>query len=235
MTVAILGSIPVIGVGVAQIATTGIAGAKAAETCSGTGTGQVVTFASPGLSNQGTASPSAASKSKTGGGTVSCKGLVKGTGTVTKNKIKSVSTTQCSTDSNPPSPCPTSPTDDFVYDSSAQFMSGSSTLYKDIKNQSWKVGATTFAVAAFTASSSIEPGGTCGGSEAGFLLSGPLTTGPSSLHGKTVTINACLGTDTGPGTSGSFLADFLAEQGGNTSIIITTATLDPATTTIKIA
>lgn len=227
MAGAVLCSVPVLSFGVAQVATTGNALAASTTTC--TGASSLVTFAAPGLSNQGTASVSAKSTTTTAGSPISC---VTGTkppkaGTLNASKIKSKSTTLCQNDTNPPSPCPTG---EFVYDSVAQLASGASTLWKSDKQISWKIGATTY-TAVNTGSSVAGSGsgpGNCPSTEVGFVFTGHLSTSTS----KSTEITACLNTDTGPGTSGSFAADVVAEAGGNTAITIQTATLDGATGSI---
>ena len=68
----------------------------------------------------------------------------------------------------------------------------------------------------------------------GFVLTGKLTA-PATQAGKSTEVTACLNTDTGPGTTGSFLADLTTAGGGDQSITIATASLDPATSTIEFA
>jgi len=238
MALAILGSVPVIGVGVAQVATTGIAGA-ATTNCTGTGTGQTVTFSQasppvPGLTAQGTATVSNKVKIKTNSGTISC---VKGikppkAGTVGALTIKSKSTLTCGNaasmgDTDPPSPC--TPSTDFIVDSAFGFASTATTLWKEIPSESFTVGATSY-VGVFTSSNT----GTCPGSEVGFLLTGHLTS-PAIDNGKALNINACLNGDTGPNTTNSFGTDIGAEIGQNNTITIVTAQLDPASTTLSFA
>ena len=157
----ILCSVPVLSFGVAQLATTGTAMAAGNTTCIGTGVaGQVVTFAPPGLSNLGTASAKAKSTTNTSSGPLSCtnpKGKVS-SGTLNSSKIKAKSTTHCSTDPTPPTPCPTSPTDDFVYDSASQLATGANLLYKEVKTVSWVIKGVTY-TSAETASSWPRPPG----------------------------------------------------------------------------
>jgi hypothetical protein len=227
MAGAVLASVPVLSFGVAQVATTGNAGAAASTTC--TGASSTVTFAAPGLSDLGTASVSAKSTTSTSASPISC---VTGTkppkaGTLNASKIKSKSTTLCQNDTNPPTPCPTG---EYVYDSAGQLASGASTLWKSDKKITWKVGSTTF-TADNTGSSAAGAGtgpGNCPSPELGFVFTGHLSTSPST----STEITACLNGDSGTGTSGSFGPDILAELGGNTAITIATATLDGATGSI---
>ncbi len=232
MALAILGSVPVIGAGIVQVASTTIA-AAATTSCTGTNVEpQVVTFSGSGpqagLSDLGYASTSKKAKTKAGAGSISC--LVKGkpkTGTLDAITIKTKSTTTCTSDATPPTPCPAG---DYVQGSVAGFSSDASTLYKDIPSESWNVGATDY-TAVFTSSATAT---TCTSPEQGFNLDGHLTA-PAADSGKAVAIVACLGTDTGPNTTGSFGNDVISEAGGNTTIYIVTATLDPADSTLSFA
>jgi hypothetical protein len=233
MTAIVVSSVPVLSFGIAQVATSGSAGAAGNTTC--TGAGAVVTFAPPGLSDLGTASISAKSVTKTGSAAMSCvnpKGVTQA-GTLSAGKIVSKSTTLCQNDTNPPNPCPTG---EYVYDSVAQLASSASTLYKSDKSTSWVIKGVTYKTAN-TGSAAAGTGsgpGLCPSTEVGFVLTGHLTL-PSSQLGKSTEITACLNTDTGPNTTGSFAADVGAEAGGNTSITIQTSTLDGATSSIVFA
>ena len=225
MAIVAVGALPILSVGVAQVATsTNAFAAGTTTTCMG-GSGQTVTFAAPGISIQGTAQVSKKSKSSTSsstGGT--CTGKHPGTGTVAGGSIKTVSKVTCATDSNPPSPCPTG---DFVYDSASQFVGGASTLVKGVPTTSFTIGSTSY-VAANTAPAQAGSGsgpGNCPAGETGFVLTGALTA-PAAQKGAATTITACLSTDSGPGTSGNFFNDVVAELGGNTTMVIQTATID---------
>lgn len=232
----ILCSVPVLSFGVAQVVTTGIASA-ATTGCTGTAPGQTVTFQSssiPGLSAQGTAQVSKTAKIPTSAGTISC---VTGSkppknGTVAALTIKSKSKLTCANaasmgDTDPPVPC--TPSTDFIVDSSFGFATTSGSLFKEVPSESWTVGATHY-TAVFTGSKAA----TCPGGESGFELDGHLTV-PASQSGKTATVVACLNGDTGPNTTNNFTADITAELGGNNTVVIQTATLDPANTTISFA
>jgi hypothetical protein len=227
LTLIILGSVPVLSFGVAQVVTSGTAGA-ATTVCTGVAPGQTITFASPGISQLGTAQVSKKSKTAVSSGTISCVKKTKTkSGTVPAGTIttKATSADLCQNDSNPPSPCPTG---DYVYDSSTEFVSGASTLWKDIKTETWTIGTTTY-TDALSASAEAT---TCASNEAGFNLTGKLTA-PAADAGKAATIVACLLGDTGPNTTGNFLADITSEvEGTGPTIVIATATLDPSDSTI---
>ena len=232
----VLCSVPVLSFGVAQIATTGTAWAGGTTTCTGTSSaGQVVNFASPGLSDLGTASVSAKSTTTTSSGPLSCltsKGKSE-SGTLNASKIKAKSTTLCQNDSNPPSPCPTG---EYVYDSASQLATGANLLYKEVKTVSWVIKGVTYTTqnTASNAAGSGSGVGNCPSTEVGFELTGKLTA-PASSAGKSTVITACLNTDAGPGTSGSFLNDIGAELGGNTAISITSSTEDGLASSIYFA
>ena len=110
-----------------------------------------------------------------------------------------------------------------MYDSVSQLASSASTLWKEDKKISWVLKGVTY-TACNTASSAAAAGtgpGLCPATEVGFVLTGKLSA-PASQSGKSTEITACLNTDTGPNTSGSFAADVGAEVGGNTTIQIVT-------------
>ena len=133
----------------------------------------------------------------------------------------------------PPSPCPSG---EFVQGSSSQFLASGATLFKAVKTTSWVIKGVTY-TAANTSSATAGAGtgpGLCPSTEAGFVLFGHLTA-PASMSGKTTELTACLNTDTGTNTSGSFLNDIAAELGGNNSIVIATSTEDGLSSSILFA
>jgi hypothetical protein len=230
LALVILGSVPVLSFGAAQVVTSGVAGA-ASTVCTGVAPGQTITFASPGLSALGTAQVSKKSKTAVSSGTLSCTKKTKtksGTAEALTITTKATKADLCQNDSNPPSPCPTG---DYVYDSADEFASTASTLFKDVPSESWTVGSTTY-TATFTSSGAAS---SCAADEVGFTLGGKLTA-PSADAGKAVTVVACLLGDTGPNTTGNFAADIETELGNSSSnIVIATATLDPSDSTITFA
>jgi len=83
-----------------------------------------------------------------------------------------------------------------------------------------------------TAASSVVPGGSCGASEAGFAISGPVTGGGAVTA---FAMNICLGADTGTNVGGTaFFSDFVAAT-ANPAVVITGASLDPATSSIALS
>jgi hypothetical protein len=234
MSVITLSSVPVLSFGVAQLATSGNAFAAGLTTCSG-GT-QTVTFAQPGISNQGSAQASKKSTSTTSASpSLTCTGKHAGSGTVAGSVIKTKSTLTCSADTNAPAACTGNPSF-FVYDSATQFVGGSSKLFKAVKTTTWTVGSTTY-VAANTASKTAGSGsgvGNCPSTEAGFELTGHLTA-PASQSGKATTITACLNTDTGTATTGNFRNDITSEVLGNKTITVFSAAFDGAASSIQFA
>jgi hypothetical protein len=193
----------------------------------------LVTFATPGLTYKGTASVSAKSTATMGSSGLTCKTGTKApkAGTLLASKIVSSSTTLCQNDTTPPTPCPTG---EYVYDSAVEF--ADLQLYQAEKTTSWKVGSTTYRTKN-TGSPTVGAGsgpGNCPPGEVGLVLTGQLTA-PASQIGKSTEITACFLADSGPGTSGSFANDIVAEVAGNTGITIQTATLDAANSTVEFA
>ena len=228
MSVIALSSVPVLSFGIAQAATSGNAfAAGKSTTC--TGGAQTVTFATPGLSTQGSAQKSKKSTSTTSAAaSTTCTGSKPGSGTVAGNNITTTSTEKCSKDtSNPPPACTGNPKF-LVYDSAAEFATGSSTLYKAVPTTTFTDSSTTYTIAN-TASAQAT---TCPSTEVGFKLTGTLTA-PASQKGKATTITACLNSDNGPNTTGNFKNDVTSEVlNGAPTMVITSVSFDPAASSI---
>ncbi len=220
-------SVPVLTFGVAQVATTASAGAlrpAVPTTCVGV-TGQVITFAAPGLSDLGTAHASTTSTARASKAKLSC--TPGGSGKWKAENIVATSTDPCPGTSPAPSPCPGG---DYVYDAVSQLVNGASTFYQDVPLTKWKIGTTLY-IAVNTGSAAAGAGsgpGLCPSTEMGFVLTGHLSTSSST----STKITACLDTDTGPGTTGSFLNDVAGEMGGNTAVVIASSTEDPGASSI---
>ena len=122
-----------------------------------------------------------------------------------------------------------------MYDSASQFVSGAGTLVKGVKTTSFTIGSTSYVAANKTSAQagSGSGAGKCPATETGFVLTGTLTA-PAAQKGAATTITACLSTDTGPGTSGSFLNDITAEvlQTAPLTEQIQTAVIDGSTSSI---
>lgn len=224
MMVAAAAAIPLGGVAL----TAGTASAKAPPppspplNCSASGT---VTFAPPGISTNGSVSPNKTSTTTTSGLTLSGAGCGTG-GSEPANAIVAKSTVKCSkkvpdqnsTGGSQPGCLP----GDRVYDQASAFAStGTATLQKALKKLTFTVNGITFS--AKTTSATTSGAGQCSG-EIGFVVSGTVKAKPFTY--STFTLIACLGADTGPNTTNSFLADIAASLGGNTAITIATATID---------
>ena len=211
--------------GVTAVGSSAIATAKTpleSVNCALTGT---VTFAKPGLSSGGTLTNKTVEDSSTA---VTPSG---GCGTTTIKEKIATPTTLCPYPTTTPTAC-TGVTalskDKYYYDTDSSFASAgvssivASLSTKGIKAKdngnsvTLKVGDTGDQTA-----SSVLPGGVCG-SDAGFQL-----TGDTSKTGLTYVLNVCLTTDTGTGTTGSFLADVASSTGTiATAAIGGSATLD---------
>jgi hypothetical protein len=228
-------SVPVLSFGVAQVATTGNAWASGNTTC--TGTARVLTFAPPGLSDLGNASAGAKSNDKASSAPLTCtSGTTTSKATFEGFQLALKSTTTCSDDSNPPASCAGKP-GDYVYGSAGQYASDADTLYQGAKTVDiWfsphHHPPTCYECPVDNTASLVAGTGTgpenCPSTETGFVLTGHLATSNS----EATEITTCLNTDTGTGTSGNFLSDLEAELGGNTGIVVATAT---ATTSVAIS
>ena len=211
--------------GVTAVGSSAIASAKtpvASIECPLTGT---VTFAKPGLSKGGAITNKTVEDSST---TVTPSGSC-GTKSI-KEKI-ATATTECAFPTTTPTVC-TGVTalskDKYYYDTDSSFTSaGVSSIVASLSTKGIKAvdnGNTVTLKVGDTGgqtASSVLPGGVCG-SDAGFQL-----TGGTSNASLTYVLNVCLTTDTGTGTTGSFLADIASSTGTiATAAIGGSATLD---------
>jgi hypothetical protein len=197
--------------------------------CSAAGT---VSFAPPGISFYGTASPSKTSTTTTSGLTFAGSGCGSG-GSEPANTILAKSTLKCNKkiageDANG-NTVPSCVSGDRVYDQASGFAStGTATLQKALKKLTLTVNGITFA--AKTTSTSIA---SCSGGEFGFALSGTVKAKPFTY--STFALTACLGSDTGPGTTGSFGADIVtALNGPSPAVTIATTQVDAVHSTLTI-
>jgi hypothetical protein len=201
----------------------------------------LTTFASPGISKNGSTSTSKVSTTTSTGSTYNCGSA--GSATTPDLNIVSKATSKCdkkvvgqqdnkgaAPSSNPN--CDAAHAGQKVYDTASGFATGGTgTLQKAVKKTTIIIAGVTYMLKT-TAVAAIAPGGSCGG-EVGFLISGQVKK-PKQDKAQTSSLRACLGHDTGPGTTGSFAADLISELGGNTGITIATATIDPATSVLHI-
>jgi hypothetical protein len=181
---------------VTSVAQSGTAGATAlAITCKVTS--GTVDFATPGLSQNGSfeSSPS----STAGTTTVKYNCGTAGTGTTKPISITSASTA-CTGANTPVTGCSTG---QYNYDSEGTFASNASSLYSEIGTLTVKIGTTSYKANLTSSTVAI----TCASGEAGFNLKGKLTA-PAAHAGETMKLTTCLGSDTGPGTTGNFVTDF---------------------------
>jgi hypothetical protein len=185
-----------------------------------------VTFQAPGLSHSGSESTTL----KTSVTTASTSFAGGCTGSTPLENIKSKNT-KCKGAGNPDSVCTAK--GEYAYDSEANFVStGTGSILKSLKKLNFTLDGVNYATKS-SASNSIgctdsvsPPAGNP--QEIGFQIVGAVK-GPKNDKGQAVTLNACLGTDTGPGTSGSFLTDFGSGVG-----TIATVAIDVNTSTIHI-
>jgi hypothetical protein len=198
-----------------------------ARSCTAHGT---VHFQAPGLSKTGSVSPTLKVSDTTtsgvgfGGG---CTGSVPNLVIASKN-------TKCKGPNDPAgTACEAKKT--FAYDGESTFASGSTitSLEKSLKKLDFTIDGVTYQTKTTGASAisctdaTSPPGGQP--VEAGFNIKGTVKS-PKQDKGETTSLNACLGTDGGPGTSGSFFDDLGSGVG-----VITTASIDGVSSTVSVS
>ncbi len=195
-----------------------VAGAVSPVTCTVSST---VTFAPPGLSYTGTATKKPTSKTVTsnpvlGGG--GCPAGSKGKG------LKITSNNPACAGVVPPVPgCGTK--DPKYYDAAHLFASTGLSSLTGLK-QSVSLGKTKVTLTVSSASVATS----CSSGEAGFKLTGSASGGGYSSFTET----ACLGNDTGSAATGHFGTDLGTVAGGGSGFI-TTASIDPATSSVTVS
>jgi len=218
-------AIPLGAIGVAAINGSTVAGASGSTLLNITCKigGSTVTFASPGLSNDGAISASSTSTTNTSAQTLTCGAAGNGTGPALSIVTNS---TPCTAAGVPAAPCTAPPPQMYSYDTVSGFGGSSTTLWTSIPKFKFKIGSTSYT------SKSKSSAGTVCGSELGFVIKGKLSA-PAAHANEATKVTACLGTDTTTGTcSGTGL---FANDLGFTGCTIVTASLDPTTSKIKIS
>ena len=217
----------------AAISATTTAGASGTDhvgpyTCAITGLvppAATITFAGTGLSVAGSVAETTTVKQTTTAAVLpvspSC-GTVAGSIGVL-NVI--TATTPCSATTTP-ALGPICTSGDFAYGSWSAFLSGgAATLVTGIPHPKVKIDGDTFAGTSTTATA-ILPGGTCGATEAGFLLSGTVTANEGY---SAFSIQTCFGNVTAPAGS---VGPFVPDVGVNT---VKTVQFDPADSTVTVS
>jgi hypothetical protein len=209
------------GLGTAATAKKAPTPADPARNCTVHGT---VHFQAPGLSKEGSVS----STLKVSDTTVTGDGFGGGcTGTVPNLTIASKNT-KCKGADNPAgTACEMKKT--YSYDGEASFASTATitSLEKSLKKLDFTIDGVTYQTKTTGASDTscsdavAPPGGQP--VEAGFIINGTVKS-PKQDKGQTTKLTACLGTDTGPGTTGSFFDDL-----GSGTGTIATASIDANT------
>jgi len=244
--------------GITAVAGSGIASAKALPpitgTCSLAGT---VTFAKPGLTGKGyvinkTVEDTATAITPTGGAQCGAKAI--------KSKIPAATTACWATlpvynKTNPvggvlaagaASSCDiggssaqgdaninatdvkTAIKDKYYYDTVGSLANGPADILTALAGGVKTKDNGTNIVLMPTAAAQVLPGGACGASEAGFSVSGTVTGGSPAV--SSFTMDICLGTDSGTGTTGNFLADVAV---GTSTIAV--ANLDATTSSLVLS
>jgi hypothetical protein len=179
-----------------------------------TGFGGTVTFGTP-ISKAGT--PTAANKAlptSVAAGSFTCSGgVAPNTGGAASNPGLSIA-------GGKNAKAPKGSTPKYITGSQAEFVASGGSIRKELKTISFTIAGSA---SLFKTKSSMEVVGTngCTG-EVGFVLGGQIKSGNFST--KTASVTACLGHDSGPGTTNSFGTDVLSP-----SATIVTAQIDTAT------
>jgi hypothetical protein len=195
-----------------------------ARSCKAVGT---VHFQAPGLSKHGSVSTTLKKSTTTASITINggCTGSVPTVSIVSKN-------TKCK-GANDPAGTACTAKGQFSYDTESSFAStGTSSIQKSLKKLTFTVDGVTYqtkttSATSITCNDAVAPPGGIP-TEVGFKVIGTVKK-PKQDKAQTSTFNACLGTDTGPGTSGSFFSDLGSGNG-----TIATAAIDGNTSTLTI-
>lgn len=182
-----------------------------------------VNFAGGGLSQAGsdvgltgkTSTTTVTGGALSGGGV--CTGTPFGTLSITSKNAK------CSAPATPATSCVAKK--DYYTGTWAQFATSGGSIGKSLKHLTITVNGITYGFKGLSASEVV--GGACG-ADVGFSISGTVKA-PKTAKGLTSTLLACLGTDTGTGTSGNFGSDF-----GSPTAVVATAQIDPALSYVQI-
>ncbi len=188
-----------------------------------------VHFQAPGLSKEGSVSPTL----KVSDTTTSGVGFGGCTGSVPNLTIASKST-KCKGPNNPAgTACEAKKT--FSYDGESAFASPTTiqSLEKSLKKLDFTIDGTAYqtkttSATETTCTDSVSPPG---GNpvEAAFVINGTVKK-PKQDKGETTKLTACLGTDTGPGTTGGFFNDL-----GSGTGTIATASIDGNTSKASVS
>ncbi len=215
-------------VSVVAVAGTGVAGAGTPPTpnppvtCSVSGT---VTFASPGLSQAGSAEAAKTSVSTTTPTTFG-DGCTGGSATGYSITSKSIRCAKKATDPEPASN-PGCQVGEYGYDSWNNFETGGTTaIQKALKKLSFTINGIAYSTKTTSSAEVVE--GACG-DEVGFAITGTVSA-PKADKGQSAVLTACLGAVTGSGETSS--ANFFDDIGGPGTV--TSAQIDPAHSTVAI-
>jgi len=208
---------------VTTVGSAGIAGAAAktydSQTC--TLSGQV-TFATPGLSYNGSLSKKSTSTSASSA-TFSGTGCGNKTATTSTLNSKIVTAnTNCNTATPPlPGACSGETAKEFyAYDNSSSLASGgTSSIVTSLGPKGISIydhGNKVNGQLTTDGTTAVDPGGACG-TNVGFQLQGN-----TNISGLTYDLLLCITGDTGTSTTGSFYNDYIASSEGDAAIVIAT-------------
>jgi len=190
--------------GITAVAESGTAGATPlAITCKVTS--GTVSFASPGLSTNGSFQAAPTSTSTTTSVKYKCTPPAASVVGTTKPLAIVTPATQCTAANVPVPGCVVG---QYNYSNEGSFASNAGTLWSEIGTLSIKIGTVNYK--ATLQSSTLAT--TCVAGEAGFNLKGKLSA-PTAHAGETMKLTVCLSGDSGPGTTGNFVSDLASHTG----------------------
>jgi len=158
----------------------------------------LVTYAAPGLSQAGSFSASPTSTVNTGSQNLGCGSA--GPAHINPQSLTTANT-QCTGTNTPVVGCSAGM---YSYDSIGGFAGNASTLWSSLVTLVYTINGASYTE---TNSSSNAAAGCLAVGEVGFTIHGTITAGPAARMGHAAKYVACLGADTGGGTSGSTTAD----------------------------
>ena len=160
----------------------------------------LVHYAPPGLSQAGSFSPSPTSTTTTDSQNLNCTSGASGVAHIPAQSLV-INSTKCTGTNAPDQGCTAG---QYHYDSIGAFANNASTLWTSIPTIQFTINGVPYT---FTSNASNAAAGCQSVGEVGFTIHGTITSGPAARVNHVAKYVACLGADTGPGTSGSTTAD----------------------------
>jgi hypothetical protein len=192
-----------------------------------------VTFAPPGISNNGSESTKTTSETKTANETLGNDGdTCAGTGKALKIITPSTKCTGNGAPSSNPACTTGGKKQEYGYNSWNNYETTGTSSLSSITSLAFTINSIKYTVVpSSSGATSCTDASVPGGLEVGFKFTGTVSK-PTQDAGQNATLIACLGTTTGPGTSTDCQENF--EQCIGAAGTVATADVDPATSSIAI-